>query len=69
MSTPGCHAEDFPGIAVAVLRSPLHVDLGQLAVGPLGRVLGRHALDRLGVHVDDDVLVTTSADLRSGGPA
>src|SRR5438093_13349533 len=32
------------------------VDLLQLAFGPLHRVLGLHALDGLGVHIDDDVL-------------
>src|SRR5213594_1695965 len=32
------------------------VDLLQLAFGPLHGVLGLHALDGLGVHVDDDVL-------------
>src|SRR5882724_8772458 len=32
------------------------VDLLQLAFGPLHGILGLHALDGLGVHVDDDVL-------------
>src|SRR6266478_4244510 len=32
------------------------VDLLQLGLGPFHRVLGAHALDRLGVHVGDDVL-------------
>src|SRR6266850_1699038 len=36
-------------------RSTL-VDFLQLALGPLHGVLGLHALDGLGVHVDDDVL-------------
>src|SRR5262245_42873546 len=34
----------------------LRVGLLQLRLGPLGRVLGLHALDGLGVHVDQDVL-------------
>ena len=34
----------------------LDVDLLQLALGPLHGLLGRHALDGLGVHVGDDVL-------------
>src|SRR5438045_9282937 len=32
------------------------VDLLQFDLGPLDRVLGRHALHGLGVHVGDDVL-------------
>src|SRR5882672_10625148 len=36
-------------------RSRSRMDLGDLAMRPPGRVLGLHALDRLGVHVGDDV--------------
>src|SRR5262249_7393476 len=32
------------------------VDLDELPMGPLHRILGSHALDRLSIHVDDDVL-------------
>ena len=44
------------------------VDLGGLAVRPLGRFLGRHALDRLRVHVDDDVLAHHLGRLAVGRP-
>src|SRR4029453_1519135 len=41
------------------------VNLAHLAFGPLHRVLGGHALDGLGVHVDDDVLGEHLGSLRS----
>src|SRR5262245_59129446 len=44
------------------------VDLAHLTVGPLHRVLGGHALDSLGVHVDDDVLGKHFGGLWSRGP-
>ena len=40
----------------AVIASSRRVDLPQLAGRPLHGVLGTHPLDRLGEHVDDDVL-------------
>src|SRR5258708_1650983 len=53
--------------ARAWIRS--RVGLDALAVGPLGRLLGRHALDRLGVHVDDDVLADHLGGLAVGRPS
>src|SRR6266850_5109042 len=44
------------GFFTRTLRRSSFVDLFQLAFGPLHGVLGFHALDGLGVHVDDDVL-------------
>src|SRR6267378_3786575 len=44
------------------------VGLDDLRVCPLGRVLGRHALDRLRVHVDDDVLADHLGGLAVGRP-
>src|SRR6266545_7903661 len=44
------------------------VRLGRLRVRPLGGFLGRHALDRLGVHVDDDVLADHLGRLAVGRP-
>src|SRR6185369_6550888 len=43
------------------------VDLFQLGLGPLHRFLGRHALDGLRVHVDDDVLRIGLGGLRVRG--
>src|SRR4029078_1844279 len=51
-------------IALRGLKTLRRVDLLQLALGPLHRVLGGHALHRLGVHVGDDVLA--EAFLRLG---
>jgi hypothetical protein len=45
------------------------VDLLELAVGPLHRVLRLHALDALGVHVGDDVLGEGLGGLGVDGPA
>src|SRR6185369_13510769 len=44
------------------------VDLLQLALSPLHRVLGAHALDRLGVHVGHDVLGERFRRLRRRRP-
>jgi hypothetical protein len=49
----------------AVSRYGSAVNLARLAVGPLDCVLGGHALDGLGVHVDDDVLGEHFGSLRS----
>src|SRR5262249_12709229 len=49
-------------------RTASGVGLDAFAVGPLGRLLGRHALDRLGVHVDDDVLADHLGRLAVGRP-
>src|SRR5262245_46038117 len=43
------------------------VDLLELGLGPLDGILGLHALDRLGVHVDDDVLREYLRCLARGG--
>src|SRR3979411_1573941 len=54
---------------------PRHVERGMAGVGlddpcvrRLARFLGRHALDRLGVHVDDDVLADHLGGLAVGWP-
>src|SRR5881394_2243506 len=44
------------------------VNLLELALGPLERVLGLHALHSLGVHVHDDVLRVRLGGLRRGRP-
>src|SRR5262245_27549388 len=43
------------------------VDLLELALGPLHRVLGLHALDALGIHVGDDVLGERLGRVGRGG--
>src|SRR5216683_224706 len=55
------------GPPVGPRRSGL-VDLLELALSPLDGVLGLHALDRLGVHVDDDVLRERLGGLAGGRP-
>src|SRR5690348_1617669 len=52
--------------ATSVLR--LSVDPFQLALRPLRGLLGGHALDGLGVHVDDDVLRVRLAGLGARRP-
>src|SRR5438093_11114297 len=42
--------------AIVLSSFSLRVRLLQLALRPLHRILGLHALDGLGVHVDEDVL-------------
>src|SRR5439155_249619 len=44
------------GFFTRTSRRSRFVDLPHLALGPLHRILGLHALHGLGVHVDDDVL-------------
>jgi hypothetical protein len=43
------------------------VDLVELAFGPRDRILRGHALDRLGIHVDDEVLGQDLGGLLAGG--
>jgi hypothetical protein len=45
-----------------------YVNLGGLIMGPFHRVLGRHALDRLGIHVRDDVFGHHFGGLAIGRP-
>src|SRR6478672_323815 len=47
-------ATNSPAAPVSPYRSA--VNFAHLAVGPLHRIFGRHALDGLGIHVDNDVL-------------
>src|SRR5262245_28813482 len=66
---------DPPAILRALTSVPhgfrahhLAIDLLEFALRPFDRLLGRHALDRLGVHVDDDVFRVHLAGLGRGRP-
>src|SRR5437016_3656461 len=59
-----CAMSSLPQISVT--RSG--VDLDQFVMRPLDRLLGGHALDRLRVHVDDDVLGDDLGGLAVGWP-
>src|SRR5215216_3682558 len=54
----------FAGVTISVST----IDLHQFAMRPLDGVLGRHALDRLCIHVDDDVLGPDLGRLAIGCP-
>src|SRR5437764_7205114 len=48
------------------LRGKSDVNFLQLAGRPFHRIFGRHALDRFGIHVDDDVFAQDLAGLAIG---
>src|SRR5436309_15607453 len=56
------------GFFTRTSRRSRFVDLPHLALSPLHRILGLHALHGLGVHVDDDVLREASVALAVAGP-